>query len=166
MEGMKLVLVTGGRYDEYMVNGLYYVPIDCNADKVIAEAMDRNNMDGWDYDARKLIPSDWVEVKYTETHVETVYYREIGDKKARREKEKLEAVKYAGMDKQQIDEAKQKEKEEQQKAFIAKGGIMLTTESLFTDRTGGMLNRCRDIGAILASGKIDTAVKAICSSNE
>lgn len=93
MDGMKLVYLTDGDYDDYGVHGVYWVPKKCNVDKVLADAIAAA---GSRYDVRKIIPADWVEAECEEVHVWSAYWQTHGKKKADEETARLQAFKNKG----------------------------------------------------------------------
>lgn len=154
MKDMKLVVLASGEYDDYGISGLYWVPKDCDAHRVIAEAIEaKYGGSGWPWEAKELIPSDWKVASYQHVHLESVYWNEIGKEKAKREKAEAEAKKYAGMTKAQIKMAKEEEAAITEAVFKARGGIRLSKEAMFADRTGAMIDACREVGAKLADAQ-------------
>lgn len=131
MNGMKLVYLTDGDYDDYGVHGVYWVPKKCNVDKVLADAIAAA---GSHYDVRKTIPADWAEAECEEVHAWSAYWRIHGKKKADEETAQRKAIEDAKTPKQKAEELQ---------AFKNKGGVVLTIEDVMTDRTGELIERCR-----------------------
>jgi len=131
MDGMKLVYLTDGDYDDYGVHGVYWVPKKCNVDKVLADAIAAA---GSRYDVRKIIPADWVEAECEEVHVWSAYWQTHGKKKADEETARRKAIEDAKTPMQKAEELQ---------AFKNKGGVVLTIEDVMTDRTGELIERCR-----------------------
>lgn len=151
MDGMKLVYLTDGEYDDYGIHGVYWVPKNCNVDKVLADAVEALDQR---YQVDDIIPVDWVEAECNEVHVWSAYWRVHGKKKADEEKARRKAIEDAKTPEQKAAE---------RQSFLDAGGVELTLDAIFHDRSSKLLDAARVAAADFEKANLEALFHKVTS---